>query len=530
MLGVPERYTQRAGLAGYVAGEIYTQDGPFEHPEDLWRYNIVSKLGHDWRRGQATLTATAYSATWDASGQIPLRVVQQGRVGRFGSLDPSEGGKTQRLQLYLETEIEPHSAWDVNALGYAVYYDFDLFSNFTFYLDDPVNGDQIQQKDNDRLLGGLSVGATHHAQHGSAGLDTRMGFQLRADTTTTELNHTRERFLLAHRTRNDIEQFDLGWYLGEDVAWTPWLRTITGVRLDHLRFTVGNLLDDSAPSETSSGAEGETVVSPKASAVVTVRPQWDVYLNLGRGFHSNDARGVTAEIDPADPVARATGAEIGTRWHVFDPFPWLERMDLAGDFFFLDLDSELVFVGDEGTTEPTGATRRYGFEFEGRWRFLEWVWADFDATVNRAFYRNAPADADNVPLAPRYTLKGGLAARHPGGLFGGLRARSISDRPANEEDSLTAQGYAVFDLEVGYARAVELPIGRERLDLTVTLDVLNLLDARYREAQFNTASCTRRERRLGVAGCAGANPPGISDIDFTPGWPRTVLAGIRVQF
>jgi outer membrane receptor protein involved in Fe transport len=265
--------------------------------------------------------------------------------------------------------------------------------------------------------------------------------------------------------------------------------------------------------------------------VFTARPNWDIFLNFGRGFHSNDARGVTAEVDPADPTAQATGAEIGSRVHFLDTFPWLRRTDLAVDFFFLDLDSELVFVGDAGTTEPSGATRRYGVEFEGRWQILDWLWADFDATWSDAFFRDEPSDANEVPLAPRYTLKGGFAAKHRSGLFGSIRERTISDRPANEDDSLTAQGFTVFDLQLGYTRALALPIAwLEDSELTVKVELLNMFDKSYREAQFDTASCTKRERALGLPGCGGASPPGISNIDFTPGWPRTVIAGIKLEF
>ncbi len=531
MLGLPDTYAERYDLDAYVAGEIYTQDGPFNHPEDLWRYNLISKVGREWDGGRVTFTGSGNYGEWNASGQIPLRLVQSDALSRFGSLDPSEGGKTHRYQLYVDTELQPAKAWDLYGLAYVVGYDFDLFSNFTFFRDDPVNGDQIEQVDRDRLLGGLKLEATHHGEVRGFGVDTRLGFQLRGDDIDNELNHTVRRSLLDQRSHNDINQFNYAWYGGWDVAWTRWLRTISGVRLDYLTFNVEDELDDPGAPSSSHGYEDDVVVSPKGSAVVTARPNWDIFLNFGRGFHSNDARGVTAEVDPADPTAAATGAEIGTRFHFVEPVRPVRRVDVATDFFFLDLDSELVFVGDEGTTEPSGSTRRYGFEFETRVQLLDWLWADFDATVSEAFFRHAPSDADDVPLAPRHTLKGGLTAKHRSGLFGYFRARSVSDRPANEDDSLTAEGYAVFDLRAGYTRGVPRVLaGASGATLTVTLDVLNLFDANYREAQFDTASCTRRERNLGVPGCSGASPPGISDIDFTPGWPRTVLAGIKLEF
>jgi outer membrane receptor protein involved in Fe transport len=257
--------------------------------------------------------------------------------------------------------------------------------------------------------------------------------------------------------------------------------------------------------------------------ILTPRPAWDVYLNFGRGFHSNDARGVTHLVDPASPTARSTGAEIGSRTRLF------ERLDLAAAYFLLDLESELVFVGDEGTTEPSGRTRRHGFEIEGRYRLTDWLFADLDFTHVHARFRDEPDDADSVPLAPVFTVAGGLTARHPSGVFGSFRNRTISERPANEDDSLTAVGYSVFDLELGWTPLLSSFLGQPFPDVTLKVDVLNLFNDSYREAQFATDSCTRQEVGRSPR-CIGPNAPGISDIDFTPGWPRTVLATVSVAF
>jgi len=526
------RFGVRRGLAmlqlptesfdAWVAGEGYAQDGPFDNPEDLLRYDVIARLGTGFGPNYVALTASSYRADWNASGQLPLRLVEAGLLDRFGTLDPTEGGESGRHQLYLKGSFAPAPDWEVQALAYGVVYHLRLFSNFTFFLRDPVNGDEIEQKD-DRFLGGMKIDATRHAHPWGIPTDTRLGFELRADDVTNQLRNVRRRELLSTVTKNDARVFDWSWWAGEETQLTSRLRTLVGVRLDYLTFDVENRFPGTAPDLVSRGDESAVVASPKASAVLTPHPRWDVYLNFGRGFHSNDARGVTQDVRPADPVARATGAEIGTRARLLD------RLDLAVAYFLLDLDSELVFVGDEGTTEPSGATRRHGVELEGRWRIRDWLFADLDVTRSTARFRDAPAAADEVPLAPRWTVSGGLTARHPRGAFASVRNRTIGDRPANEDGSRTAEGYSVFDLEAGWRFPLRRWTGSERTTLALSVDVLNLLDADYREAQFDTASCTRAERGR-AAGCIGPDAPGIADVNFTPGWPRTVLATVELTF
>jgi outer membrane receptor protein involved in Fe transport len=508
-------------LDAWVAGEGYVQDGPFEHPEGLGRYNLVARAGRQLAAGDLSLTAASYGADWNASGQIPARAVRAGILDRFGAVDPSEGGRSGRHQLYLRSALRPAPAWDLRGLAYVVRYDLDLWSNFTFFRDDPAAGDQIEQRD-DRLLGGAALDATHHAGIAGIGLDTRLGFQLRADSIDNELGRTRRRVLLRRLTRNAVDQQAFAWYAGEDVVWSEWLRTIVGARVDHLRFDVGERLHARGP-RASRGRASDTLASPKATAVLAPRRGWEVFLNFGRGFHSNDARGVTRRVEAADPTAAATGAEIGTRLR------FLDRLDLAAAYFLLDLDSELVFVGDEGTTEASGRTRRHGLEVEARWRVTDWLSADVDVTRVEATFRDAPRGEDEIPLAPRHTVSGGLSARHPSGAFGSLRSRTVSDRPATEDGTLTARGYTVFDLEAGWAFRMPGRLAPGGPRFTLSVDVLNLLDADYREAQFATGSCLRRERDR-VPGCIGAAPAGIADVNFTPGWPRTVLVTLKAAF
>jgi outer membrane receptor protein involved in Fe transport len=234
-----------------------------------------------------------------------------------------------------------------------------------------------------------------------------------------------------------------------------------------------------------------------------------VYLNFGMGYHSNDARGVVRGDDPVTPLTRAIGYEVGARTRL------LQRLDLALSLFLLDLESEIVWVGDEGTTEARGPTRRIGAEGELRFEILPWLHADFDATLTRARFTEAPEGEDAVPLAPRLVLSGGLSARHPGGWFGRAGVFHLGDRPATEDGFLTAEGVTRLDATLGYRHP--------RFELTLSLQ--NLLNTEWREAQF--ANVSRLPNETSAATCPSGTRPaeangvflGCEDIHFTPGAP-----------
>lgn len=495
------------------AAEGAGQNGPFDNPEHYNRYKLFSRIGYvegDW---QSDLTFTSYRGTWNASGQIPLRAVRSGELDRFGSIDPTEGGTSQRHQVYARATWRPDETQDVSFLGYGVYYDLDLFSNFTFFARDPVNGDQIEQKDK-RFFGGGEARYVRRVAFGDIDTAFSAAVGLRGDHIGAQLNYTVQRDFLTRQTDHNVGQVNPFAYVGADTTWTPWLRTVVGLRFDDLYFDVDNNLNStSAPDLTGQGVENDPIFSPKASLILSPLDNLDLFVNYGEGFHSNDGRGVVRDESPVDPSAKARGGEVGVRTYLF------ERLDVAAAIWMLDLESEIVFVGDEGTTEPSGATRRIGGELEVRFRILDWLFLDVDYTQTVAKYRNAPSDADDVPLAPRFTVNGGLTVRREDGIFGSLRTRAISERPANEDDSLQAAGYTVWDLQLG--KRWELPAewtgGRVKA-LTLQLDIQNLFDHDYREAQFATDSRLRNE------------PDVVSDIDFTPGYPLTAIGSITLAF
>jgi outer membrane receptor protein involved in Fe transport len=497
-----------------LAAEIASSDGPFDHGEDLKRFNLFTRVAHDFSStATVSLTATGYAASWNASGQLPLRAVEAGTLDRFGAVDPSDGGSSQRHSVYARYHAEPTPDSAVDVTGYLVDSRLTLFSNFTFFSRDPEHGDQIEQRDR-RVLSGGQASYRFIERAGEIEFATVVGTQLRHDAIDNALYYDQRRQRLETAIDAEIGETSLGLYAQEEVTWTPWLRTIVGARADYFSFDVDDQLEDLETEDTrSSGVESALRASPKATLVLTPAPDTDVYLNFGMGFHSNDARGVVRNVDPVTPLARATGYEIGARTRL------LGGLDLALSLFSLDLDSEIVWVGDEGTTEARGKTRRIGAEFEARAALLPWLFADLDVTLNRAIFTDLPSDANAVPLAPELLVSGGLSVRHPGGYYGRVGLFHLGDRPASEDGFFTAQGFTRLDATAGYRAP--------RYELSVT--VANLTNIEWAEAQFQNVSRLMGET---AASCPASTRPvvetgtfaGCDDIHFTPGPPIQVQA------
>jgi outer membrane receptor protein involved in Fe transport len=505
----------------FFAAEVYGTNGPFEHGERLKRYNLFSKISHDFGPNASwSLAFTSYGGGWRASGQIPLREVRAGRLDRWGSIDPSEGGNSQRHSVYTSYRLQPTEDSELSLLAYLAQYRLALYSNFTFFSADPLNGDMIEQ-DDVRTLSGLRGSYRFLERLGSVRLDTTLGLQMRNDSIENALYRAVRRERLTSVVDAQIEQGSLALYGQEEITWTPWLRSIAGVRFDYFGFDVKDRLEDLDTLGTrSSGVRQASQISPKGSLVLSPLPEWDVYLNFGVGFHSNDARGVVRGTDPVTPLTRAVGEELGSRVRLFD------RLDLAASMFHLQLDSENVWVGDEGTTEARGPTRRYGMEVEARLELLPWLFADADATLSRARFTQNAGNANAVALAPRFLASGGVSARHPSGLYGRLGVLSIADRPATEDRFLTAEGFTRLDATLGYQH--------ERFELNLSVE--NLLDTDWREAQF--ANVSRLPNEASAADCpAGTRPAeedgnflGCEDLHFTPGAPIHLQASATFHF
>ncbi len=502
-----------------MAAEYYQDNGPFLNAQKLGRLNLFARATHDLsHRSKVSLTLMAYGSTWNSSGQIPARAVcGEGEPGiaapetfgqpclpRFGTVDPTEGGSTQRQSAQLAFS----SVWqgtDLNVMAYLVRYRFGLYSNFTFYRDDPVNGDEIEQTDA-RVFGGLDMRLRRQLPYRGALFTTSLGAQIRADGIDNGLYHDRARERLETRVNATIGESQVGVYVEEDARLRKWLRLVAGARVQRMDVQVDDPLEDSSTAENAtSGAKGATEFLPKFLAAVTPIPQLNLYASYGRGVHSNDARGVVRAREAATLMTPATGYEIGLR-----ATP-LRDLNVTAAGFLLDLASELVWVGDEGITEASGQTRRYGLEVGARYRLKNWFFADIDATFVRARFRNNAGNGDAVALAPTRTFTAGVAARPTFGNFTpfvALRVKSIADRPATEDGSLVAQGFTVVDANAGLRWK----------NIEMAVDAQNLLGATWREVQFAT------ESRLAY------EPAPVTGIHYTPGWPRTVIGRATVYW
>jgi TonB family protein len=519
----------------FFAAEIGRQNGPFDNPEGWDRYKLFNKVTFEVTPTSSfTLGESSYSGNWNGSGQIPARAVDQGLIGRFGSIDPDEGGNTARHQLFVVYKLRPSENSDVQALAYVGTYRFNLFSNFTLYLDDPENGDEIQQIDRRTFYGGK---VSYRIVHELAGVkfDTTMGADARSDDIHEELWHTAQRIELDPIRGNDVHETMVGAYVNEEITPFKALRVDLGGRADMLSFSVDNRLVTTDPTNPRSGVGDAHQFSPKASAVLTPLDRkdadLDVYANFGNGFHSNDVRGVFTT-PSVTPLTRAIGEEVGARTRLFD------RLDFAAAAWLLDLDNETTWNGDDGTTGVSPPTRRYGLELESRFEFTPWLAADANVTFTQSQFSTDHENGNGLALAPKQTWDGGLSARHPlgpGVARGGIRVYGIGDRPASDDGTIVAPGFTQVDLHLGYRT--------RRFD--IAFDITNLLDGNFRSAQFDTVSRLRTDPAIGApvpSSLCGANgrlagPPagqpatntrgqtlfyGCEGVDFTPAYPLTV--------
>ena len=485
--------------SAYLASEIYLTDGPFESPQDFNRINVLGKYTFtDANKDKITLTASHFQSKWDASGQIPQRAVDQGLIGRFGAIDDTEGGQTSRSNLTLQhlKNLEHNAVLKTNA--YLSKYDFELYSNFTFFLEDPINGDQIKQKE-ERFIAGLQ--STYERKHialGATRLDYQAGVGFRYDNIDdVSLSHTVNRQTLLDRLAfGDVDELNAFAFLNTEFK-TGKFTFNPAVRLDYFKFDYYNKLTETYDNQS----ESKVAFSPKFNTVFAPSQNWQLFLKTGIGFHSNDTRVVVAnggeEILPA-----AYSADLGT---IIKPIP---RLALNATLWTLFLDQEFVYVGDAGIVEPSGKTRRMGVEAGARYQLTDWLYVFADANYTNARSTEEAAGEDYIPLAPKFTSAGGLSVDNLSGFSGSLGYRWLGDRAANEDNSIVAEGYFVTDFNLNYT--IE--------NWTLGVIVENLFDTSWNETQFATESRLFNE------------PASVEEIHFTPGTPFYLRGKITYKF
>lgn len=442
------------------AVEVVRNDGPWENDQNYRKYNGLLRLSQgDSGRGFAA-TLSGYSGEWDSTDQIPLQAIADGEVDRFGALDPSDGGDSSRYAL---TGAWWRGGSDrlTTLRAYAVRYELSLFSNFTYFLDDEENGDQFEQVDRRTVLGfdlrqerALAVG--RDAQ-------LRFGLQGRYDDIANGLHQSRERARLSTTREDDVEQLAVGPWVDLDTRWNNWFRSTVGLRADYWQAEVASDLT------VNSGSRDDVIVSPKLSLIFGPWSKTELYLNVGSGFHSNDARGATIRVDPAsgetaqrvDPLVQSTGLDLGVRSEL------IENYQTALSLFALDIDSELLFVGDAGATEASRPSRRLGIEWQNFWSPKPWLRFDADLAFSRARFRDDAPEGDYIPGSIERVVSAGVAVDNLAGWFGSLRLRYFGPRSLVEDDSVRSPSSTLVYARLGYS----LP-----RDVEVGIEVYNLFD------------------------------------------------------
>lgn len=497
MLKLLNKETSKTRQQMYVASEYFKSDGYFDKPQDFHRFNILGKYNVIFNNNaQLTVFASALNSKWNASGQIPERAVESGLISRFGSIDNSEGGNTNRANFSAKFTRQWQDGWQTTDQLYFTNYHFNLFSNFTFFLKDSVNGDEINQRETRNIYGYTGTMSKNYFI-GNKNAHTEFGWGGRYDDINNiELNHVIQRKFLNYVQRGDIHEWNGSVYIQQHIELSNRFTINGGIRYDYFRFGYNNILAGSRGFQK----QHRGIISPKLNFNYIPSAAVKVYLNTGFGFHSNDAR-VILNNTAKDILPKVFGTDLGV---VVKP---VKQLLLKIALWQLYSQQEFVYVGDEGIVEPGGKTRRLGVDASARYQVNKWLYADIDLNYARPRSIDAPKGENYVPLAPVFTSIGGLTVK-TNAFNGSIRYRYIDGRPANETNTVRAQGYFLLDAVASYAFG--------NFEFSVSAE--NLLNRYWKEAQFDTESRLQTE----------SSP--VSEIHYTPGTPRFIKAGLSYSF
>ncbi|MDX2218768.1 MAG: TonB-dependent receptor [Burkholderiales bacterium] len=496
------------GPGNLVIGiEGLRNDGPWEVPESLDKKNLMLRYSFAAMGGKASVMALSYRNKWNSNHQVPQRALDSGLISRFGNLDDSDGGDTRRDSLSADWQWMDESGY-LNASVFTTRYTLDLFSNFTYFAADPVRGDQFEQIDRRRVHGAsVERGFTHGLGPVGKTVEstTAIGVQLRRDDidqvglfgTTRRARHTTF-------ADNEVKQSTLSAHLRNTTQWTPWLRSVAGARIDEFKFDVKSFVP------ANSGVVKDSIVSPKLALVFGPFDKTEFFASAGRSFHSNDARGTTITVDPAtgdpldkvNPLVKSRGAELGLRTE-------LGPVQITAALWHLKLDSELLFVGDAGTTEATRPSKRKGIELSAFWSPKRGIYFDADVALSRARFSDSATEGEYIPGSIERTASLGVTFDDDRPWFGGLRIRHFGARPLIEDNSVRSPSSTLASLKLGY-----------KLDrrARIAFEVINLFDRKVSDIDYLYESRLRGE----------ADP--VTDIHTHPVEPRTLRLMLTYKF
>ena len=482
--------------SAYIAADFNYTDGPTIAKQNFKRFNLFGKYNVSITDNtQLTASASTFTSKWNASGQVPDRAVADGTIDRFGSIDPTEGGNTERhnANLILTHQFKNGANWENQA--FYSRYKFNLYSNFTFYLNDPVNADEIQQSESRNIVG-YTTKLNQKYFFGNKMLQSTYGAGLRHDATKdSRLSNAVARKFLSDTKLGDIKETNVFAFTQQQLTVGKWLFD-AGVRLDYFNFNYFDKLNAAQlPSQQKS------IISPKLNIQYTVNKKIQLFIKTGKGFHSNDAR-VVVPNDGKQILPAAYGADAGITLKPND------NLLLTVAAWYLYLNQEFVYVGDAGVVEPSGKTKRQGLDIIARYQFTKNLFANFNINYTKPRTVGEPKGADYIPLAPDLTSVGGLFYKTKTGFNGSISYRYIKNRPANEDNSITAKGYFLMDASVNYTKP-KYEIG---------LAVENMFNVKWNEAQFATESRLMNE------------PNPVTELHYTPGTPFFVRLKLAVFF
>lgn len=493
-LGVFDLLGKQSKEKAYIATEYLLTDGPFDSPQNFKRINLFGKYTKQLAdNSKVSVLASRFSSKWDASGQIPQRLVDSGVIGRFGAVDDTEGGETSRTNfnvMYVKP-IDETTFFKANT--FYSNYQFELYSNFTFFLEDPVNGDQIKQKEI-RNIYGLNSELTKKWEKSLF----QLGLGFRSDATSnSELSHTANRKTTLQQMKlGDIDQTNMFAYLNAEFDFGK-LKVNPALRMDYFKF---NYNDKLAPTYDDQ-SESKTKFSPKLNFIYTQNNNFQMFLKSGFGFHSNDTR-VVVEQSGKKILPTSFGADFGI---IYKPFP---KLIINSALWMLNLEQEFVYVGDAGIVEPSGKSSRKGIDFGLRYQLNDYLFFDADANYTYGRSIDEPNGQDYIPLAPDFTTTAGISLKNYKNWSGGLQYRYLKSRPANEDNSIVAKGYMVTDANINY----------EWNAMTFGVTVENFFNTEWNETQFATESQLQTETES------------VEEIHFTPGTPFFIKGKITYSF
>lgn len=524
-----------------VASEIGTYNGPWDNPDDVRKLNGFVRYSQGTATDGVSVTGMAYANKWNSTDQVPQRAIASGFLDRFGAEDPTDGGNTNRFALSGRvSQSDDLGSWKANA--YVVKSQLDLFNNFTYFLSDPVFGDQFHQHD-DRLMAGANISRTLNGSFAGLPMQTTFGLQSRYDAIDLALSNTFQRGFLSSIRNDTVGEGSVGIYAENTVRWTDWLRTTVGWRGDYYAADVTSLFN-----ANNSGHVDASLGSPKFRMVLGPFNRTEFFLGAGYGMHSNDARGATTTEDPSDPgtklspsplLVRTRGTEVGVRSRI------IPGLDSSFSVFILDQDSEILFSGDAGDTEAARASRRYGFEWTNHYRPRSWIDIDADLAMTHARFRGSDSEqaavyaslagypeaqignapGNYIPNAPPMVASAGITLGEKTGWFGGMRWRYLAASPLTEDNAFRSSATSIFNGRLGY---------RTEDGWRIQLDVLNLFNTQANQITYAYGSLLKTDTLFNL--CTSGVAPiavcqnGVMDYVLHPVEPLTFRLTVAGAF